>query len=170
MFKPNGFTLLELLITLAILAIILSIAVPGFSELIERNRLQAATHELRNALGHTREMAVLRQRPISIVATDRDWAKGWSIFVDDNNNGIQDAGETVLLVHPSLTGIRVQTDATSRRYIHYTPRGNSIQPSGAFHAGHLSLCGNTQSGYRIVINKAGRIREESGPTASLCAN
>lgn len=168
MSKHNGFSLIEMLVALAVLAIALSLSAPGFGRLLDEHRLQVATQELQAALNQTRATAVLAGQPISIAALDGDWAHGWILFVDSNNNGIREPTEQLLATHAALPNITVIPDSTSRRYVHYTPGGYSIQPSGAFHSGHFVLCANTQSASRIVINRAGRIRRESSETAPLC--
>jgi len=168
MLKRKGFSLIELLVALAILAIALSIAAPGFGRLLEAHRLQVATQELHGALNQARTTAVLSGQPISIAALDGNWAHGWILFVDRNNNGVREPSERLLSTHAALAHISVIPDSTSRRYVHYTPGGYSIQPGGAFHSGHFVLCTSTQSSARIVINRAGRIRRESTETDPLC--
>lgn len=168
MFKSNGFSLFELLVTIAILAIALAFAMPGFNHLIEEQRLRNATRELRNALDQTRETAVLKGQSISIVTHAGDWAQGWDLFIDSNHNGIRESPERLLSTHEALAHIRVLPDATSRNFVLYTPRGQSIQASGAFHSGHFVLCTSGNLAARIVINRAGRIRQESSADSSLC--
>lgn len=170
MFKAKGFSLIELLVSISILAIALSYALPGFSRLAEDQRLQTATQELHSAMSQARETAVLSGRPISVAAQNGDWAQGWNLFYDSNNNGIREPSEQLLSTHEALVRITAHPDPTSRDYVHYTPRGQSIQPSGAFHSGHILLCASTHSAARIVINKAGRIRRETNATALPCAN
>jgi len=166
--RQKGFTLVELLFTLAIIAIALSVAAPSFSELLRNQRASSATQELRNALDFTRETAVHNGQAISIAATNGDWAAGWEVFVDPGNRGTRDAQHPPLTVHGPLPGMTLRTDSTSRRYIHFTPRGNAIQPNGALHFSTLTVCGEGQKSYRIVFNKVGRIRTESGATADIC--
>ncbi|NMZ61939.1 GspH/FimT family pseudopilin [Pseudomonas nitroreducens] len=168
MTRERGLTLVELLFTLAILAIVLSVAAPSLSELLRDQRASVATQELRNTLDFARESAVHSGQSISIAATRADWAAGWEAFVDPGNRGSRDPQQPPLAAHDALSGISIRTDSTSRRYIHFTPRGNAIQPNGAFHSGTLTLCGEGRTSYRIVFNKAGRIRTEPGITEDLC--
>jgi general secretion pathway protein H len=170
MTQERGFTLVELLFTLAILAIALSIAAPSFSELLRNQRASTAAQELRNAVDFARESAVHSGQPISIAATNGDWASGWEVFVDPANRGTHDAQQPPLAAHGPLNGIVIRTDSTSRRYIHFIARGNAIQPNGALHFGTLTLCGGGRTSHRIVFNKAGRIRTEVGATELYCAN
>ncbi|MEP9318215.1 GspH/FimT family pseudopilin [Pseudomonas sp. LABIM340] len=166
--RELGFTLVELLFTLAILAIALSIAAPSFSELLHNQRASTATQELRNALDFARESAAHRGQPISIAATGGDWAAGWEVFADSGNSGVRAPQQPPLAAHGPLSGISIRTDSTSRRYLHFTPRGNAIQPNGSFHASTLTLCGAGRTSYHIVFNKAGRIRTEAGYTEDYC--
>jgi type IV fimbrial biogenesis protein FimT len=166
--RNQGVTLVELLFTVAILAIALSIAAPSFSELLSNHKASTATQDLRSALDFARESAVHSGQPMSIAPLEGNWISGWEVFVDPDNRGVRASAYPPLIIHGPLGIRQIQTDSTSRRYIHFTARGNSIQPNGAFHSGTLTLCGDGDSSFRIVINKAGRIRTESGATETLC--
>ncbi|MDF3931080.1 GspH/FimT family pseudopilin [Pseudomonas citronellolis] len=168
MTRSRGFTLPEALVALTVLLIGLNLAIPAFANLIAAQYASSALHSLRAALNHTRETAALGGRPTSLIARDGDWAKGWTLIHDDNNDGQRQPGETLLREHAALPRVRIQADRTSRDYIHYRPDGHSVQPNGAFHAGHLAICSNHATGHRILINRSGRIRTESAPSATLC--
>ncbi|MCY1349697.1 type II secretion system protein H [compost metagenome] len=168
MSRTHGFSLVELLVTLSLLAIALSFAAPAFSELVAAQRTRIALHDLTEALLQARATAITTGKPISLAATGSTWANGWTLFVDDNNDGIRQPHERLISVHESLEGIEIRPDSTSRKYIHYIPRGSSIQQNGAFHAGNLVICGKSQRSYKIVINRVGRIRYESAASTTLC--
>lgn len=166
--KNRGFSLLEALLSILLLSLLASLAVPAFDNLLQSNRALAALHNLQGALSHARQTAVLTGRPVSVVAHEGDWAKGWALFHDDNNDGQQQSGETLLRLHPALEDVEIHPDETSRRYIHYRPQGHAIRPNGAFHAGHLKVCSRHTTSHQIIINRSGRIRTESAPSATLC--
>lgn len=168
MFKNLGISLVELLFCLAIAAILLSLAAPSFSDLLARQRAQSAAHSLRGALDLARETAVMTGQGVSIAAIDEDWSKGWRVFHDRNNDGTRQNDEPPLANHPSLEGVEIHTDRTTRSHIHFRADGVSIQPSGAFHAGHLAICNKGPTAHKVIINRSGRIRHESAETSTLC--
>ena len=87
---------MEVMVTIAVLGILLSIAVPSFSKMIERNHLSSGTNEFMGALMLARSEAVTRSIPMSICVSDdgmscntslEDYSKGWIIFSDCNSDG-----------------------------------------------------------------------------------
>ena len=99
----RGFTLIEAVVTIAVLGILLSIAIPSFSKMIERNRIASGTNEFRTALMLARSEAVTRSIPMTICVSDdgsscnstlKDYAKGWIIFSDCNKDGSIDTTVT----------------------------------------------------------------------------
>ena len=166
--RDRGFSLIELLFTLVILAIALAIAAPSFTDQLRNQRASSAAHDLRNALDFARESAVHSGQPVSVAVIGTDWASGWEVFADPDNLGTREPRAPPLSAHGPLAAIVIRADSTSRRYIHFTARGNSIQSNGAFHSGTLTICGEGRSSYRIVLNKSGRLRSEAGTTEDFC--
>ena len=169
MSRNAGISLVELLFSLALVAILLSTAAPSFSEMLARQRAQAAAQALRSALNLARETAVMTGQAVSIAAIDDDWAKGWRVFHDRNNDGARQDHEPALANQQAFDRIQIHPDRTTRRYVHFRADGVSIQPSGAFHAGHLAICSKSPTAYKVIINRSGRIRQESAEAATLCS-
>lgn len=98
-----GFTLVELMIALAVLAVLLGLAVPSFTRIIHSNRLTTAANEIVAALQTARMEAVRRNTRVALCPTSNgadcsggsDWTR-LLVFVDTNGNASIDTGETIV--------------------------------------------------------------------------
>ena len=92
--QHSGFTLIELMIVLALVAILATVGVPSFTNFIANNRLTVQTNELVSALNLARSESIKRNtrvtvcRSVSGIACDGTWNNGWIAFVD---NGIAES-------------------------------------------------------------------------------
>lgn len=77
--RTRGFTLIELIVTVAIVAILAAIAFPQFQEITLRMATTTNTNNMVNALNIARSEAVKRGRPVAVIAIDDDWSKGWQV-------------------------------------------------------------------------------------------
>jgi len=97
--RLRGVTLVEVLIALCIAAVLLASAVPGFQGALERLRLTTTTNELVLAVYLARAEATARHARVAITPqVANNWASGWYVFLDANDNGLLDAGESVVRV------------------------------------------------------------------------
>jgi type IV fimbrial biogenesis protein FimT len=129
-----GFTLVELMVTIAIAAVLVGVVIPGFFNLIANNRLTVATNELVTCMHFARSEAVRSEVPVSICAStdgqscsgDLDWGRGWIIFSDKNGtNGMMD-GDDELLYSTTIEGDGIRI-ASENSYVRFSPRGRSIR-------------------------------------------
>lgn len=165
----RGFTLIEMLVALAVIALLCAIAPPALSNLIEGQQLKTAETNLAAALTYARTESIKRQRPVLVIATGSDWALGWRVFADLNNNGQLDGSEPALLeATASLAGTVIRGNSPVRSYVRYTPTGGAKMLSGAFQAGAISIC--HQSGAhpvrKLIVSATGRLRRMRGPIGS----
>ncbi len=93
--SQSGFSLIEVLVSLAIIAIFAALAAPSFADLIARTRTKSVASELYAALSRTRSEALVRNTQITVSAKAGSWQSGW-IVADPNNSGvsIDDRGAT----------------------------------------------------------------------------
>lgn len=141
--QTNGFTLIELMTTLAIGAIIVTIGLPSLSAMMTLNRQVAHTNDLLKTLILARNESIKRGQYVvvcrsinNVCKTDwNSWEKGWMVFVDLNKNATFDTGETILNTHNAFDGNETiqylaanadnsaVTDGSFRNYVAYAPDG-----------------------------------------------
>src|SRR5438477_2219672 len=102
----RGFTLSELCATLAVLAILSTLAAASMSSTLSNNRVYAVQDEFVAYLAFARSEAVRRGTTVIVGAiapvTGNGFGGGWNVWVDANDNGAYDAGETLLRTHEAL--------------------------------------------------------------------
>jgi type IV fimbrial biogenesis protein FimT len=108
----RGFTLVELMITVGIVAILLSVAVPSYKYVTNANRIASEVNGLLGDLQLARAEAIKQGEPVTVcVSADGAtctggtiWSNGWIIFVDTNGNASKDAGESIVRVQQPFKG------------------------------------------------------------------
>ena len=132
--KQHGFTLIELMVTMALAAILLTIGVPSFQSMMRNNRAATQANEFMSALNLARSEAVKRgQRASLCPSTDQanctggtDWRAGWIVFVDTSTDpNVATVGE-VLRVGEAFSGTPTFTGPVN---IRFRPTGDIISSS-----------------------------------------
>jgi type IV fimbrial biogenesis protein FimT len=166
----GGFTLAELLISLAVMAILLALAVPAFSEVMVSSRLTTLANGFLSNLYLARSEAIKRnsravlcKSASGLACSDSGgWHQGWILFHDANNNAALDANEAVILTQSALpSGFKLSGNTPVSGYISYSPTGAAKKTSGADQFGTLTLCNEASSSgdaRKIVISITGRSR------------
>ncbi|HEV7813644.1 MAG TPA: Tfp pilus assembly protein FimT/FimU [Janthinobacterium sp.] len=164
--RMRGFTLTELMVVLAIAAILAGVALPSFRELIERQRLRTTANDLFAAIDLTRSQAITRGRRVTMMPADpggSDWSKGWLVFVDKNGNRKADPDEERIFEQgPVAAGISIRyafSASPAPSYIAYNSAGRSCSATNslAAHWGTISVLLGKQARH-IKINMLGRAR------------
>lgn len=164
-----GFTLVELMVTVALAAILAFVAVPNLS-LFKRNaELTSATNALVAAISTARSEALKRNYNAVVLPADGTrWESGWIVFVDTNlNNRFDAASETLLTTQGALP----EYFSVSKLPVLTTPiilfdaSGFSKNTSGGFGAANFTIARRDLTGdellnqtRRIIVASTGRIR------------
>lgn len=137
--KSSGFTLVELMITLAIAGILVAVGIPSFNSAISDSRLTSYANELVAALNLARSEAIKRGQQVVVRKTGAEWENGWQVFADVDRDPVSDANifnddgdatlcepneDCLLRVYPALLGaLTLRSSFTN--FIRYTPIGDS---------------------------------------------
>ncbi|HRW65200.1 MAG TPA: GspH/FimT family pseudopilin [Candidatus Competibacter sp.] len=171
--RKSGFTLIELIITVALVAIVMTIGIPSFRTAILNNSRTAQVNEFVGVLSLARSEAAKRGFRVTVCrrlndttcATDTTsiWENGWIVFIDQNRDNIIDAGEEVLKIYSPIPNDFTLRGNVFSKSIAYLPNGVGSE------AGTFRLCdsrGVDQARF-VVISMTGRVRvreKESGDT------
>ena len=163
----TGTTVLELVVTLAIAAILIGISVPAYERFTNRQRMKAAVTSLHNDLLAARSQAIYRRAVVVACPGDpavgcRDnnrWTSGWIVF-EDGNGDRQRQEEEFLLRHGMEHAAVEIFSPDSRKLLRFFPDGSTPGSNGS-----ISLCGRggPEHARKLVISNIGRIRRDTYP-------
>jgi type IV fimbrial biogenesis protein FimT len=178
--SSSGFTLLECLTALAVMALLAAFAVPQMRQLIAARSVAAHVDTFTSALRFARSEAARRNEAVSVCASltadaaepgcaataAAGWHSGWLVFVDRGAVGEVDDGDEVIRVEQALTasgGIR-----SSRRCLTFRPQGLALNATGSYTfapRGDWSAADRAALTRTVCVNKQGRARAMSGSCA-----
>ncbi len=156
----RGFTLVELLVTIAVAAILLTVAVPNFQMFVLNSRMASQANDLITAFNMARSEAVKRAASVTVCASSNGttctgtWAQGWIV---------RDAAGTPIRAQEALGGASTLTGgANVASMITFTSNGRTTIPAAATTASTtLTLCPPSPAsvqGRAIQIERTGRTR------------
>lgn len=163
----EGITLPELLLTLILLALLASIAMPRFDSMLQQNTSTRVINQLVIRIESARKQALFARQittlcPGTLACEGKDdWIAGAILFADQDADGRFDAGESLLRRFPALDAsgkIRWRSFG-NRAWIQFLPNGSTPNQSGRF-----TYCPENEDprlAREIIVNAAGRIRRAS---------
>jgi prepilin-type N-terminal cleavage/methylation domain-containing protein len=175
--EQGGFTLIELMFTVLVLAVLLAFGVPNFRDFLRNSRMAAEANDLLSGLNLTRSEAIKRRAPVTLCAgtsnclSSGDFADGWLVFVDVDGDGVVDVGEDVLRRHDAMpegieTAVYQTADAeddddpefddSTTRYVSFGQNGFRRMNGGALPVA-LAL---------VVCDARGNVEAGGGPDMS----
>lgn len=163
----GGFTLIELMVTIAVLAIVVTIAAPSFTTMINNNRSVALGEELATALNYARSEAVKRGASVSICASSdgatctaaNTWTQGW-IVLSDTASGSSAPTVDAVLRHwqapNSAATVTANRGGTATNFMRFTRLGTLEPSSQVTVTSSVSGCGGNAA-RSLIIGPAGLV-------------
>jgi len=168
--RDKGFTLVELMVTLAILVILLAIGVPAMQRFLTGRLAIANADAMASGIKYARSEALKRGQTVSMCLTTtantvaptcststQNWSSGWLVYVDPTGACAFNNTQLLVRVQQQFTnGGAVNGDAT-RRCLTFTPDGLSVGSNGTFSV--MSPDSSDTGAKRcIVLNRQGRVQ------------
>lgn len=170
--QQAGFTLAELMVAIAVGAVLLSIGVPSLTRFMKDAAMVSSANDLLFDMHFARDTAIARNRRVvmcpssSGAACDSaDWAAGWIVFVDNDNDGALDGGEPIERVGARLDGLSLQNVpgpgiAGFPNSLTYRPNGRAMGDTVTDNRGVLLMCDDRGAPHArgIFVEPSGRPR------------
>jgi len=179
--RQRGLTLIELMVTLSVLALLAMVATPSFRSQLAASALTSATTELQSTLARTRADAVRLGSRVSVCASggsstacgdaSTTWNNGWLVFRDATRQtsasvATVDSGEEISHVVNPLPPELVAVGSTAtnlNNYVSYAADGRARSYGGAMQAGTIRVCSKSSAltddtrARDLVIQSTGRV-------------
>lgn len=185
----TGLTLIELLVTIAILSIILALGVPSFQEMLIRNQASNIVAEFANDISRVRTEAISRNSCVSIcmstntanaltggtptcATSGNDWQSGWIMFSNPTCsttlNNPTTSGNTLIKVRQAgISTFTLSASATVRRFT-YESRGLPFSGQSNFTLAYTPETVASPHYRSICVSSAGRVTIKQYAGASAC--
>lgn len=168
----HGFTLVELMVTLAAAAILAGLAAPGMRDLLERQRAATAMHGLTAHLAMARNAAITSRGPVTLCPSrgdglcsgSTDWSSGWLLYRDPGRRTQPRSPDDVLrdVARPVHGSIRIGS-SSGRVRVRYQADGRAGGTNLT-----LRICSGDWLHAEVVVNNIGRARTFRPPAPSPC--
>lgn len=178
--SAGGFSLIELMVTLTIVAVLLAAAAPAMSAYIQNHQLRSVSLNLAADIHYARSEAVKRKVQVvlcrsgnsaatspSCGGASNQWTTGWLVFASgDTNNTYQAGVDTLLRIGPPIGGDRLNviTNAISNNNLEYNPDGTTNESGGTARFAVCDDRGGTH-GRQLNVPPHGRLDLERGSSA-----
>lgn len=162
--KEKGFTLVEVIVTMAISVLMLSMAVPSMSTFLSNSRQSAAINDFVASVRMARSTAIEANTDVTICpsASGRNcesvgWHEGWIVFKDLDNNQAVDDNDTIVRIYDRASGVAIYPSQTDP-FLRYRPNGRIVHQQISGSAGDFTVCDSRGADYArvMILDLSGR--------------
>jgi type IV fimbrial biogenesis protein FimT len=164
--KEVGFTLIELMIAIALVAVLLATAVPALDDFTNNSRQTGAINDFVSAMHLARNTAITTNSRVTMCPSAAGanceltgWDSGWIVFGDANSSGSVDVGETIVTASDGIEGLTIQSGEFPQ-FLMYRPNGRAMTVAVTGNSGEFAVCDNRGAEHAkvILVELSGRPR------------
>ncbi len=164
--KQRGFTLIELITTLGVATVLISMAVPGVTVFLLNSRQSSSINEFVSTMHLARSAAITKNERVTVCASSNGvtcenvgWDRGWILFGDTDSDQTVDAGEVIIGTGPAIEGLTIESSEFAR-YFMYRPNGRVMNATINANSGEFTVCDSRGAEHArvIIMDLAGRPR------------
>ena len=161
----RGVTLIELMVTLIVAAILLAVAVPSFRHLMGSSNLAGVTNDLAGDIAFARMESATRHTDIAVASSSAGWAAGWTVQIPPaTTTGLPPPPE-ILRTHQPIPNTYTVTVAGAATAVEYQPDGSLKKPAGGVCFTFKAPADtNNKSGY-LWVQSSGSVSQASAATS-----
>lgn len=164
--RDSGFTLIELMIAISLVAILLATAVPALDDFTNDARQTGAINDFVSAIHLARNTAITTNSRVTMCASATgancevtSWDSGWIVFGDLNSNGSLDVGETIVTASATVEGLSIRSGEFPAALM-YRPNGRAMTNALTGNSGEFAVCDfrGAEHAKVILVELSGRPR------------
>ncbi|MDH4253377.1 MAG: GspH/FimT family pseudopilin [Gammaproteobacteria bacterium] len=178
--RRAGFTLIELITTIAVASILLSLAIPGVRNFTMNARQAGSVNEFVSAIHLARNTAITTNSRVTVCASSggancevTSWEQGWIVFVDDDSDQAVDPAERIIGSGDGSNALDIDS-AQFGRFFMFRPNGRVMNAAITTNTGEFTVCDERGSSYArvVIVDISGRPRLskiKANGTAPACS-
>lgn len=166
MHRQFGFTLIELMIGIALTGILLGMAVPAMNIFVSNARQTGAINDFVSSMHTARSTAITTNARVTICPSAGGnnceavtWDQGWIVFRDPDSDRVVDPGETIVATSDGATGLSMLSPEFGQ-FLMYRPNGRVMNASLDGSSGEFTVCDNRGADHAkvLIVDLSGRPR------------
>lgn len=166
MARQKGFTLIELMVAIALAALLLSMAVPALDSFTTNARQTSAINDFVASMHLARNTAVTTNARVTVCASSDGvaceavpWNQGWIVFSDQNSNQLIDGTDAIVTSSGEVDGLAVQSGEFGLA-MQYRPNGRVTNAGANGNSGQFTVCDDRGADYAkvVIVDLSGRPR------------
>ena len=180
--KPRGFTLIELMVIVAIVGVLLTLAAPSFVSFQRNSELTSLANKMLGSINSARSEAMKSGRNAFVVPNDSsNWSTGWFVYVDMNaDNSFEEGTDLFIQTQPALVSYIAMTGnnnaAASSPYISFDSAGYARTVGGngltnlalSIKRNDVSTADTPEQSRLVIVARTGRTRACKPSTDTSC--